>query len=367
MFSFAWTFMIALLPLPLLVYGLVPGRANPDDAAPEIRFPQAARLRTAFPAGASSGPRRSLWLYYTLLALAWAGLTGALMRPETVNSFTDVKSRGHDLMLAVDLSGSMQALDFSQGDQRVSRTDVIKAVVKRFVAQRQGDRVGLILFGEHAYLDAPLTQDTLAVGHMLDNAVVGEAGDSTAIGDAIGVAVQNLRGRPGKDKVLILLTDGADNASTIPPLQAAKLAAQYGIRVYTIGVGSNGPVPIPDEDGNIVMAQMDLDETLLRQIASMTGGEYFRATDTQALESIYARIDKLEKTTAESRSYMIHTPLYRWPLALTVICLMLLALRALPERMRDAVSVICISAPSTSRMRAGCGCCFLCRPSPRCT
>ena len=149
--------------------------------------------------------------------------------------------------------------------------------------------------------------------------------------------MQNLRNRPGKDKVLILLTDGADNASTIPPLQAAKLAAQYGIRIYTIGVGSNGPVPIPDENGDIVMAQMDLDENLLRQIAGMTGGEYFRATDTQALENIYAQINKFEKTTAESRSYMIHTPLYRWPLALTMICLLLLVLRTLPERMRHAV------------------------------
>ena len=338
MFNFLWPWMIVLLPMPLLVRYL--GRAwrrSAADDAPELLFPDAARIRAAFGAQDVSPPRGSR-LPLLLLSLAWLGLVGALMQPQVTDRFTQVKNQGYDLMLAVDLSGSMRALDFSLDGERISRVDVIKSVVGKFVQERQGDRIGLILFGEHAYLQVPLTGDTQAIGAMLDNAQSGEAGDSTAIGDAIGVAVDNLRHRPGKDKVLVLLTDGADNASTIPPLQAAKLAAQYGIRIYTIGVGSNGPVPIPDENGQIVMAQMDLDEGLLKQIAAMTGGGYFRATDTEALQTIYSQINQLEKTEAEARSYQVSRPLYRYPLGAAMALLLLYGFATLiGRRHHDAV------------------------------
>jgi Ca-activated chloride channel family protein len=233
-------------------------------------------------------------------------------------------------MLAVDLSGSMRALDLGTFTHRINRADAVKEVVEKFVQDRQGDRIGLILFGEHAYLDAPLTTDARAVGRMLDNAQVGEAGDSTAIGDAL------LRDRPGHAKVVILLTDGADNASSIPPLQAAKLAKQYGIRIYTVGVGSKGPVPIPDQFGQIVMAEMDLDEDLLQQIADTAGGQYFRATDEQALGEIYKAIDKLEKTEASAPDYAIHTPLYRYPLGAALTLILLLALTPVCRSIRHA-------------------------------
>jgi Ca-activated chloride channel family protein len=336
MFTFAWPWMILLLPLPWLAWRFWPVTMRPDEAAPEIRFPHAERLKSAFPTRASTGKPPSRRLYYTLLALAWLGLTASLMQPQTINSFTNVRNEGHDLMLLVDLSGSMQALDLSQGFTRESRVDVVKKVVGQFVQERQGDRIGLVLFGEHAYLDSPLTEDTLAVGQMLDKAEAGEAGDSTAIGDAIGIAVQNLRNRPGKDKAIILLTDGGDNASSIPPMQAAKLAAQYGIRIYTVGVGSNGPVPIPDDSGNIVMAEFDLDENLLRDIAASTGGQYFRATDQGALQGIYNQINMLEKSEAESHSYMIRTPLFRYPLSAAMAMIALLGLLPLARR-RHAV------------------------------
>ena len=231
-------------------------------------------------------------------------------------------------MLAVDLSQSMRALDYVRDNQQVDRLDVVKSVVEDFVAQRKGDRIGLILFGSNAYLHVPLTRDVSSVQKMLDNAQAGEAGDQTAIGDAIGMAVGNLRNRPEKSRVIILLTDGGDNASTIPPLQAAALAHEYGIRIYTIGVGTRGLVSIPDQSGAVVMAQFELDEALLRKIAAATGGSYFRAGDTNALRQVYAQINSLEKTRADSRVYLIYKPLYRYPLGAAMA--LLLALSVLP-------------------------------------
>ena len=337
MFSFAWPWMIVLAPLPLLVWAILRTPAKTQAVGePEISFPHIERLRNIFPSYATSRPRRNIW-QTAILALLWLSLVGTMMRPQLVDQFTQVKSEGHDLMLAVDLSGSMHALDFATATDRVNRLDVIKAVVGKFVEEQKNDRIGLVLFGSSAYVRVPLTSDTTSVAKMLDNMEIGEAGDSTAIGDAIGLAVKNLRDRPAKSRVLILLTDGADNASTIPPLEATKLAAQYGIRIYTIGVGSNGPVPIPDQDGNIVIAQMVLDEGLLKQIADMTGGSYFRATDTTALESIYNKINQLEKTEAESHTYLIRKPLYRYPLGAGMAMLMLLSLMPLFKRGSYAV------------------------------
>lgn len=325
MFSFEWPWMAILALLPLLVSAFWPSKRSIKPAhAPEFHFPYTRRLKNlvARPLERANSNRANL----VLLGLIWLSLTLALMRPELVNQFQQVRNSGYDLMLAVDLSGSMRALDYSRDDEQVSRLDVVKSVVGDFVSRRQGDRIGLILFGTNAYLHVPLTLDTASVRNMLNNTVVGEAGDSTAIGDAIGLAVANLRNRPEKSRVIILLTDGGDNSSTIPPLEAAKLARQYGIRIYTIGVGSQGPVPIPDENGQIVTAEFDLDEDLLRNIASITNGSYFRASDTQALQSIYSQIDKLEKTQAEAHKYVIQKPLYRYPLAFALSFLLLLSI-----------------------------------------
>ncbi len=325
MFSFAWPWMIVLLALPFLVRVLVrPAKIANKPSAPEVFFPYIDRLKAGF-AQQWQGKNASR-LFLVVLSLLWLSLTGALMGPQLVDQFTQLRNKGYDLMLAVDLSGSMLALDYTQNGEQVSRVKVVKSVVSDFVRQRQGDRVGLILFGSMAYLHVPLTLDTLSVRKMLNNTMVGEAGDTTAIGDAIGLAVRNLRDRPEKSRIIVLLTDGGDNASTIPPLAAAKLAQQYGIRIYTIGVGSQGPVPIPDGSGQIVMAQFDLDEGLLQKIADMTGGSYFRAADTEALQKIYAKINKLEKTSAETRSYMIRRPLYRYPLGSALVLLFLLSL-----------------------------------------
>jgi Ca-activated chloride channel family protein len=325
--------MIVLLGLPFLVRQFLPAAKHKNaPSAPEIFFPHVDRLKAVFQNRAQE--KKSSRSYDLVLALLWLSLTLALMRPQLVDQFTPLGNAGYDLMLAVDLSGSMQSLDYTKNGEQISRLEIVKSVVSDFVAQRQGDRVGLVLFGSKAYLHVPLTLDTLSVRKMLNNAAAGEAGDTTAIGDAIGLAVLNLRDRPEKSRVIVLLTDGGDNASTIPPLAAAKLAQQYGIRIYTVGVGSKGLVPIPNADGQIVTAEFDLDENLLQKIADITGGSYFRAADTAALQKIYARINRLEKTQAGARSYVISRPLYRYPLGAALVLLLALSLSPVFRQVR---------------------------------
>ena len=261
-----------------------------------------------------------------LAGLFWVLLTLALMRPQIVDQMSEVENHGYDIVLAVDLSGSMRALDFATKENMANRLDVAKDVVSDFVLERQNDRIGLVLFGDYAYQYAPLTQDTQAIAKMLKETVTSMAGDGTAIGDAIGLSVKALRNRAEGSRIIVLLTDGEDTASSIPPLQAAKLAQDYGIKIYTIGIGSNGLVPYPDQYGRIVRAEMRLDENLLQQIAYTTGGKYYRATDQQALSKVYDEINRLEKSESETRRYLIRTPLYRYPLSAALICLLLMAL-----------------------------------------
>jgi Ca-activated chloride channel family protein len=248
------------------------------------------------------------------------------MQPEKVDQYHYIKNAGYDLMLAVDVSGSMQAVDFSTSAKVISRLDVTKDVVSQFVRGRHGDRVGLIAFGEHAYPLVPLTQDTQAVSKMLNDTISGMAGSATAIGDAIGLSVKILRERPQGSRVLILLTDGEDNASRIPPKEAAKMAKQYGIRIYTIGIGKQGPVPFPTQYGNYGLVETPLDEELLKEIATITDGQFFRATDKDALETVYAKINMLEKSEADDITFLIREPYYIYPLAAAAAFLLLLTL-----------------------------------------
>jgi Ca-activated chloride channel family protein len=228
-------------------------------------------------------------------------------------------------MLAVDTSRSMEALDFSVGGRQVTRMAVIKGVLGRFILAREGDRIGIVAFGSQAFVLSPMTLDIQAAHKLVDSIVARMAGDGTAIGDAIGLGVKKLRDRPEGSRVLVLVTDGENTEGSLPPRLAAQLAAHEGIRIYTIGVGSKGMVPFV-EDGLMTQVKMEIDEDLLTEVAGITGGEYFRATDTGALEQIYERIDSLEKTQAESRTVMIPRPLYRWPLGLALLMLLLLGL-----------------------------------------
>jgi len=327
MINFAHPWFALLLPLPLLVRYLWPARtramAADEPSIPVLLHPGTAHIKSAFSMASPLLPPGML-LQTALVSLLWATLTAALMQPQILREYTQITSHGYDLMLAVDTSRSMEALDFSVEGRRVNRLAVVKGVVGRFIEQRHGDRIGLVLFGDSAFVQAPLTLDGNAVRTMLDNAVPRMAGDSTAIGDAIGLATKKLRERPESSRVLILLTDGKNTAGSLPPLEAARLARHYNIRIHTIGVGSEGKVPIM-EDGRLVMTDMPLDDEQLVNIARIGGGEYFRATDSHALETIYQRIDAMEKTEAETHSMLVPEPLYRWPLAVALLLLLTLA------------------------------------------
>jgi Ca-activated chloride channel family protein len=325
MFHFYNHWFALLLPLPFLLRWLVPSRKIDHEGSPELHFPALHRLKNAFPIYDAS-VKRSNRFFLILLALSWLLLVIALMQPERVDQFTQVNNKGYDLMLAVDLSASMQAIDFSTQFKTISRLDATKEVVGKFVLGRQGDRVGLITFGESAYLHVPLTLDTVSVSRMLNDTVSGMAGNATAIGDAIGLGVRTLRERPEGSRVLVLLTDGEDNSSSIPPLEATKLAKQYGIRIYTIGVGKKGLVPFPRKFGGYGMAEVSIDEELLKDIAAQTGGQYFSATDQKALESIYREINELEKTESNQTIFLIREPLYYYPLGLAMVILLFLTL-----------------------------------------
>ncbi len=327
MFHFYSPWFALLLPLPLLVRWLLPPLAKETEQdVPEIRFPGIHRLKNLSQISGSS-KKRSNRLFSSLLFLSWMFLVFSLMQPERVDQFRQIKNKGYDLMLAVDISGSMQALDFSTAGKRVSRLDVTKEVVSNFVRGRQGDRLGLVLFGKNAYLQVPLTLDTASFIQMLnDGAVPGIAGGATAIGDAIGLGVKTLRERPAGSRVLILLTDGEDNASSLPPLQAAKLAAQYGVRIYTIGVGKQGLVPFPNQLGGYSMAEVSIDEKLLKKIAEETGGQYFSASNKKMLASIYNKIGELEKSEANESLFLIRDPLYPYPLALSALFFLFVSL-----------------------------------------
>lgn len=331
MFHFYWPWFALLIPLPFIVRWLLPAKQR--EGTPELYFPALDRLKRAFTISPAFKKTSDL-PFLILLALSWTALVFALMQPEKVDQFRQVKNKGYDLMLAVDTSASMQAVDFSTKTRTISRLDAAKDVISKFVLGRQGDRIGLILFGEHAYLHVPLTLDTTAVSRMLNESVSGMAGNATAIGDAIGIGVRTLRERPEGSRVLVLLTDGEDNASSIPPLEATKLAKQYGIRIYTIGIGKEGLVPFPTQFGGFTMVRVTLDEELLKEIASITGGKYFAASDKWVLESIYDKIDELEKTESNETIFLIREPLYYYPLGFAMACLILasfMKLRRLPR------------------------------------
>ena len=330
MLNFAWPWMGLLLIVPVSMWLINHSRAYTSTDTRERKItllhPELRNLQAAFSTqqpAVTVGTR----VYYLLLALLWVGLSAALMRPQWLEPHTEERSEGYDLMLAVDASHSMDALDFTVAGSQVSRMQVVKGVMGRFIEGRQGDRVGLIIFGSRAFVLSPLTLDRQAVRHLLDDLVPRIAGDGTAMGDGIGLGVKKLRERPPGSRVLVLIADGENTAGTIPPLVAAQLAASEGVRIYAIGVGSDRKeVPIMENGRLITRDDLGFDEAVMQQIAEATGGAYFRGTDTSALESIYRRIDELEKSKAESRTVMIPHPLYRWPLGLALVALLALGL-----------------------------------------
>lgn len=277
-----------------------------------VRYPSLSLLR-GLPTG---GRQRWRWVVPVVRGLVLVLLSLALARPQLGKAESRYVGAGIDIVLSVDISGSMRSEDFRLDGRRVSRLDVVKSVVRDFVTERPGDRIGLVLFSARPYTQCPLTLDHGWLLRNLERARIGMIEDGTAIGSALTTAVGRLEQTAAKSAVVILLTDGQNNAGKISPLTAAEAARALGIKVYTIGAGTKGMAPYPARDafGNLVYrpVQVDIDEQTLSQIAATTGGRYFRATDTQSLRDIYQTIDQLERTTFEAPRYLDYDELYPW-------------------------------------------------------
>ena len=309
MLSWEWPWVFILLPLPLLIRWLLPA----GDAAPQaIRVPFFDQLRQLHEQTEKSAIR--VWLQIALAVLIWLSLLIAAARPTWVGDPVPIPQDSRDLMLAVDISRSMQENDMRVNGGYATRVDAVKYVVGEFIQQRAGDRIGLILFGEQAYLQTPLTFDTKTVNQQLNEAQLGFAGDATAIGDAIGLAIKTLRDRPAESRILILLTDGTNTAGT-DPSEAMKIADEANIRIHTIGIGA-------PRRGR---PSADIDERLLNNIATRTGGEYFRARDPQELQQIYAELDRLEPMP-EEQTFRPSRSLTYWPLGIALVLSAVMAL-----------------------------------------
>jgi Ca-activated chloride channel family protein len=302
-------------PWLLAVLALVPfmlPRARRADRHAAVRFPTLATLTAIAPGGAGRRRLVLLWLRGAALVL----LAVALARPQAGTAATRVHREGVDVVLAVDVSGSMLAEDFTLGTARASRLDAVKSVVQEFVAARLEDRIGLVLFSARPYTQCPLTLDHGWLLQNLDRARVGMIEDGTAVGSALAAATNRLRSSTAKAKFVVLLTDGESNAGRITPQTAADAAAALGIKVYTVGAGTRGLAPFPTQDffGNRVYrpVQVSIDEDTLKKIASTTGARYFRATDTASLRDVYAEIDRSEKTPFEAPQYLDYRELYPW-------------------------------------------------------
>ena len=325
MIDFAWFWLFLALPLPWLVRHFFPAAEDVGGAALRTTFLDELEGLPSAHLTQAENPVR-LWL----AAAAWALLVAAAARPIWVGEPIEQGVSGRDLMLAVDLSGSMEIADFVLDGQKVDRLTATQRVAGQFIERRVGDRLGLILFGDRAYLQAPLTFDRQTIHTLLDEAVIGLAGDKTAIGDAIGLAVKRLKDNPAGQRVLILRSDGANTAGIVSPQQAADLAAGAGLKIYTIGIGADEMVVRDFFGSRKVNPSQDLDEPTMRGIAEKTGGRYFRARDTAQLEEIYRLLDELEPVERDKRYYRPQTELYVWPLAgaLLLACgLMVVTLR----------------------------------------
>lgn len=273
----------------------------------------------------AKGPRAGQFVaraIFVLRNVALAALIIALARPRTGARVENITMSGINIVLAIDLSSSMLAEDFRPSN----RLEVAKAKVKQFIMARQSDRIGVVAFAGEALTQVPLTTDYNVVLKAVDNLQAGQLEDGTAIGTGIATAANRLRDAPGRSRVMIVLTDGVNNRGDVDPLSAAKAAAVYGIKIYGIGIGSEGFAPVPvgrDVFGLKFENQpVQIDEALLRQIAALSGGKYFRARDAAALEAIYSQIDRLERVPVQSKSYVRYTELYRWFLGLALLALL---------------------------------------------
>jgi Ca-activated chloride channel family protein len=315
--SFPW--LLLLLPLPLLL------KRRAQQARGSLYLPPLARVAANYPPSRQVHTRRR-WL----AGLLWLLLLIAACQPKWLGDPISLPQQGRDMMLAVDLSGSMNISDMMIEGQPLNRLDAVKYVLKDFIAKRQGDRLGLVLFADAAYQQTPLTFDRDTVQQMLDEAVLGLVGQRTAIGEAIGLSVKRFNTYQSSNKVLILLSDGANTAGQIQPREALKLAKAAGVKIYTVGVGAEQMIQQGIFGPQLVNPSDDLDEKLLTELASETGGKYFRARDLKELAQIYQLLDQLEPIEREKINYRPQQSLLHWPLLAALLVLWLMLLPRLP-------------------------------------
>lgn len=312
--TFAWWPLLFLAPLPFIILWLFREAPKQTQSIYNYSLPYMITER-------ETPSRPALWW---LKWLVWLLLLLALARPQWLGDATvPITHQGRNMMIAVDLSGSMQIPDMRWNGERVSRLVALRHLLGQFVTQRKGDQLGLILFADHAYLQAPLTFDTTTVHHYVTQMQQGVVGNQTAIGEAIGLGVKELLKVPAKQRVLILLTDGQNTAGVVDPLQAAKVAKDNHVTIYTIGIGArhfSAPTLFGMQSFN---PSQDLDEKLLKQIASMTNGQYFRAASSEQMAQIYKRLDKLEPIKGAKQYYRPKQELYFWPLLIATLLILI--------------------------------------------
>lgn len=321
MFELEWPWVLLLLPLPLLVRYVLPAVSSQNQAA--LRVPYIDDFQQLNFVSTKTGRNIPMVM---LLLIGWLLLILASARPVWVGDQVELPVSGRDLMLAVDLSGSMQVEDFVIEGQSVDRLTATKYVARDFIKRRQGDRLGLILFGKNAYLQTPLTFDLNTVNTLLMESVIGLAGKETAIGDAIGLAIKRLKDNDESSRVVILLTDGANTAGELSPLKAAELASRHGLKIYTIGIGADEMIRETLFGRQRINPSQELDEKTLKAIANQTGGLYYRARDTEELNDIYQRLDELEPVEVETQSLRPEKSLFMWPLGLALLLAFMLSI-----------------------------------------
>lgn len=325
MITFQWPWLGFLLPLPFLLRWLLPAKPQADQSALIVPF------LDDFPSGESRRINVQRRWPFRVAGFAWIFLVIACTRPQWLGEPLELAVNGRDLMLAVDVSGSMEEKDFIIHDKYYDRLTATKYVVSDFVQRRVGDRLGLILFGTRAFLHVPLTFDRKTVQTLLNEAFIGITEDEpqTSIGDAIGLAVKRLQHEKAGSRVLILLTDGANTAGELAPLKAAEIAAEHHLKIYTIGIGADEMLVRSLFGTRRVNPSADLDEKTLKAIADKTGGRYFRARNTEELNQIYAILDQLEPIEKDKQFFRPKSELFYWPLAVSMFLAALLAVSRL--------------------------------------
>ena len=310
-FRFPLAFLLFILA-PLMLehplrerFFLLLGRKRRDQSSRLLRFASAGSLGSL---PRSARLRIRPYLLSLLRIVAFLLFVLALARPQTGTRFTEIETSGRDIMLTLDISGSMQALDFTLNGEHVDRLVALKHVVEDFIDKRVGDRMGLVIFGTHAYTQCPLTRDRGVLKQFVKSLEIGMAGETTAIGSALAISLKRIKDIPAQSKVILLVTDGRNNTGELNPAQAARIAKERGIKVYAVGIGGNKPVPFPAVDWfgrrTIGYQNLELDEKTLKDIAEITGGRYYNAQNTEELKMVYDEIDKLEERVEKAFEFV---------------------------------------------------------------